>query len=272
MNQIGFVHPTSPPETALPPVESVDPVEPERPVRSLVEIYFPDRNLELSYYNDRFDLKDGDAVYVSGKLEGKIGIVTSVTTKFRIHLLEYQRVIAKLDVSIHGEFVQIQNRMVCFDPECLSPDRFGSWVFPPTLETDPKCPEDEVVSGEGYVIDLDDLASCPDLEDAVLWRAKDYDAGGQVRYLSRNQGHGCAFVEGTRWYRVDFRYQPDGIVTDLFCDCPYPRLCKHEAAVALSLRRLLSDPKLVQGQDFVALNRNLFWRLAAREDNVTIRL
>lgn len=160
MNQIGFVHPTPTPETLLPPVE---PVEPEVPVRSLVEIYFSDRNLELSYYNDRFDLKEGDAVYVSGKLAGKIGIVTSVTTKFRIHLSEYQRVIAKLDVSLHGEFVQIQNRMVCFDPESLSPDRFGSWVFPPSQEPDPQSPEDEVVSGEGYAIDLNDLTSCPDL-------------------------------------------------------------------------------------------------------------
>ena len=48
----------------------IEPTVPETvtPVRSLVRIYFPDRNQTLTYYNDQFDLHKGDLVYVDGKL------------------------------------------------------------------------------------------------------------------------------------------------------------------------------------------------------------
>lgn len=39
-----------------------------KPVRSLVDIHFPTRNMTLSYYNDQFDLSTGDFVYVEGKM------------------------------------------------------------------------------------------------------------------------------------------------------------------------------------------------------------
>ena len=45
------------------------------PKRSVVEVHFPGRGIDLSYYNDKFDLKIGDLVYVDGKLEGKLGRV-----------------------------------------------------------------------------------------------------------------------------------------------------------------------------------------------------
>ena len=38
------------------------------PVPSVVQVYFPSRSRELSYYNDRFDLREGDTVFVGGKL------------------------------------------------------------------------------------------------------------------------------------------------------------------------------------------------------------
>ena len=37
------------------------------PKKSLVQVYFPKRGMNLSYYNDRFDLQVGDTVYVDGK-------------------------------------------------------------------------------------------------------------------------------------------------------------------------------------------------------------
>lgn len=55
------------------------------PVKSLVKIRFDSHSIPLAYYNDRFDLQEGDVVYVSGKLAGEPGVVISVTTKFRIH-------------------------------------------------------------------------------------------------------------------------------------------------------------------------------------------
>ncbi len=44
---------------------------------TIVQIFFPDRNRTLSYYNDRFDLHMGDIVFVDGKLEGLRGRVTA---------------------------------------------------------------------------------------------------------------------------------------------------------------------------------------------------
>ena len=66
----------------------VEPTVPEAvaPVRSLVRIYFPDRNQTLTYYNDQFDLHKGDLVYVDGKLEGMLGRVTEVNYNFKIKI------------------------------------------------------------------------------------------------------------------------------------------------------------------------------------------
>lgn len=72
------------------------------PVKSLVKVRFGCRSMPLAYYNDRFDLQEGDVVYVSGKLAGEPGVVVSVTTRFRIHTSDYARVLSLLDLTIHG--------------------------------------------------------------------------------------------------------------------------------------------------------------------------
>ena len=41
--------------------------------KSVVDVFFPDRHLTWSYYNDMFKLKRGDIVYVEGKLEHDCG-------------------------------------------------------------------------------------------------------------------------------------------------------------------------------------------------------
>ena len=41
------------------------------PRRSVVQVYFAANHRSLAYYNDRFDLKPGDLVFVDGKLAGQ---------------------------------------------------------------------------------------------------------------------------------------------------------------------------------------------------------
>lgn len=41
------------------------------PRRSVVRVQFQSRGGELAYYNDQFDLKVGDIVYVDGKYAGR---------------------------------------------------------------------------------------------------------------------------------------------------------------------------------------------------------
>lgn len=244
---------------------------PQTPIKSLVQIRFPGSGRTLAYYNDRFSLSCGDAVYVSGKMAGSAGIVTDVSTKFRIHLADYEKVIALLDLTIHGDFVSVGDKMVSFGDQTITPSRFESWIIPPVDESkiigdeDP----DEVISGDGYSIDLEDIGGCDDLTQAILERALNYCQEGKVAYLAVQNGIGCAYVEGTKWYRVDFRCE-NGIITDLFCDCPYPYLCKHEVAVALTLRMLSANTKMEDGDHFVALDRWLFWKLASRSDSISL--
>ena len=47
--------------------EPPDVAEEREPRRSVVRVQFPQRNMTLAYYNDRFDLHCGDLVYVDGK-------------------------------------------------------------------------------------------------------------------------------------------------------------------------------------------------------------
>lgn len=239
------------------------------PVKSLIKIRFHSHSIELAYYNDHFDLQIGDVVYVSGKKAGEAGVVTSVTTKFRIHTSDYEKVLAKLDLTFHGSFTRVQDKMVCFDI-AIQPDQFASWVTPPVEKQKDDAEPDEVISGEGYRIDLNDIGSCEDLTEAIYHRAVDYCAEGNVKYLYLQNGTGVAFVEGNKWYRVDFHYGSDGVITDLFCDCPYSNLCKHEVAVALTLRMLLKQPQMENATSFIALDRWLFWQLAARADAIDI--
>ena len=89
--------------------------EPEEPVKSLVRIRFETFDRELTYFNELFDLKEGDRVFVSGKLAGKVGYITSVTTKFRIRLSDYERVIAVAQTPIHGSYVPVMDKMLSYD-------------------------------------------------------------------------------------------------------------------------------------------------------------
>lgn len=242
------------------------------PVKSLASVRFDGHPTPLAYYNDRFDLQAGDVVYVSGKLAGNPGVVVSVTTKFRIHTSDYERVLSLLDLTIHGSFIRVQDKMVSFDLLAITPDQFGSWVTPPE---DPKKKRaegeeaDEVISGEGYTIDIKNIEDCDDIAPSIAERAVHSCMEGRVRYLCVQDGVGRAYVEGTKWYRVDFRLR-SGMMTDIYCDCPYPELCKHEVAAALTLRMLFKQPQFKNAGDFMALDRCLFWQLAARADSIRL--
>lgn len=61
------------------------------PVKSLAQVYFLERNQTLTYFNDQFDLKRGDFVFVDGKLEGIRGIVREANKNFKIKVSDYKR-------------------------------------------------------------------------------------------------------------------------------------------------------------------------------------
>ena len=108
---------------------------------SLVDIRFPDIYKSYTYYNDRFDLHEGDTVFVDGKLEGVAGRVVAVTCNFKIKLSDYKRVISVADTDVKGQLYFHKTRVVSFDPTTIPFGKIASWYFPPT---DPE----DIVSGE----------------------------------------------------------------------------------------------------------------------------
>ena len=128
-------------------------------VRSLVQVRFEDDGRALTYYNDLFALSPGDRVFVSGKLAGKPGTVESVTTRFKINLANYEKVISLASMEVAGTYERIIDKMVSYDHDALSPDEFRSWVMPPKgWDKKDDDPEDEIIIGDGYELHLPELS------------------------------------------------------------------------------------------------------------------
>ena len=216
---------------------SVPPATPPTvtPVNSVVQVRFPDANRTLSYYNDRFDLRVGDVVYVEGKLEGVRGIVVQVSRSFKIRLSDYKRVVGVADTRISGRFYAAGSHFLTFSPTVLPYYKAVTWF---------KAPDD---GDEEYV--TGDEAEAFDLETPwernvgaeIAERGKRYYAENRVRYLCLEHAFGRAIVEGTRAYEVEFGYNPTSqTVANIVCDCPCFYHCKHEVAVILQLQEILS--------------------------------
>lgn len=116
--------------------------------KSVVSIYFPKRDMTLSYYNDQFDLKVGDIVYVEGKLEGLRGRVMEVNYNFKIKLSDYKKVIAVADTDVKGKFYSGDFHFITFDNKALPSEKVLTWFKAPS-----SC-EDEYVTGQD---DTDDI-------------------------------------------------------------------------------------------------------------------
>ncbi|MDE6261140.1 MAG: SWIM zinc finger family protein [Oscillospiraceae bacterium] len=226
---------------------------------TIVQIFFPDRNRTLSYYNDRFDLRVGDIVFVDGKLEGLRGRVTAVSTHFKVKVEDYKRVIGVADTRVVGEFFQAGAHLITFDPLVLPWKQFCSWVKPSK--------EDETEYYISYDEDgfpLDDLSGL-DAPSAVFERSLAYYQENRVSYLCLNGSQGRAIVEGTKPYEVEFQYK-DGQISNLFCDCPCGYTCKHEVAVLLQLRETLKiiekDYAAQWGSYFAIVSKSMFYTFA----------
>ena len=229
------------------------------PVRSLVSINFERINHALTYYNDQFDLKPGDRVFVTGKLEGEIGIVESVTTKFRIRLADYQKVISLAQTPIRGNYSPKGNMLRSYDPEALSPDEFRKWMLPPRLIDDNQ--NEEILFGDGYEIPMEDPSTAEGSHPVVFDRAIDLCRSGKVGYISFRNGEGKAFVRGSKWYEVGFSIC-NNMLQEAYCECPYAGLCKHLLAVSVIISVMRQHDDLDFDRDFTLIEENQFWNMA----------
>ncbi len=201
------------------------------PVKSAVRVFFPDRNMTLSYYNDAFDLKPGDIVYVEGKLEGLCGRVVEVSLSFKIKLSDYKRVIGLADTDVTGRLFFAGSHMVSFEPHALPYEKVRTWFMPP--END----EEYVTGNGGASFQLSDLSGMK-ISSEIAERGHDYYIQNKVSYISLDGYKGKAIVEGTRAYELEFEYR-NGEISGLNCNCFCAYPCKHEFAAMLQLKETL---------------------------------
>lgn len=203
------------------------------PRESVVQVKFPGRYGTLAYYNDRFDLRVGDRVYVDGKLEGQCGQVTEVSYAFKIKLSDYKRVIAVADTSVRGQFFYAGSYLIAFDQDVIPAEKVSAWFRAPAREG-----EESATGQDDTPFRLDDpqgLKVSPEIAN----RGYDYYRKGAVVYLSVDHGRGYAIVEGSRPYELEFEYQ-NGEIGNLTCSCFCSYPCKHEVAAMLQLKEILA--------------------------------
>lgn len=202
------------------------------PRKSVVQVYFPHRGMGWAYYNDRFDLKVGDFVYVEGKLEGYRGQVTEVNYSFKIKLSDYKKVLAVIDTKVTGDFFLASSHIVTFDKNAIPFAKVLTWFKAPEGEEEYACGDDEEVR-----FPLDDL-SAMDIAYDTADRGRDYYMENRVVYMEIDGTHGHTIVEGRENYEIEFDYR-EGDISNLKCSCFCSGSCKHEFAAMLQLKETL---------------------------------
>ncbi|MBE7059341.1 MAG: hypothetical protein E7389_00800 [Ruminococcaceae bacterium] len=230
-NPIGFDtetnEKTTTPETVAPQIR------PTLPKKSVVQVYFPSRGTGWSYYNDSFDLKVGDLVYVEGKLAGKRGFVTDVNYSFKIKLSDYKKVIAVADTNVKGDFYFANSYFVTFDRNALPPEKILSWFKAPETETEYVCGD---YDGDFFPLEEPDKMN---ISHEKANKGFELYANGNVIYLCIDGSKGVAVIEGTDTYEMEFDYI-NGEIGNIKCSCFCGYTCKHEFAAVLQLRETVN--------------------------------
>lgn len=232
MNTIGFVTNTG--EKLYSTQQEGTAATASKAVKSLVKVAFQNGQ-KFTYYNDMFDLKVGDIVFVEGSNEGQRGRVISLNKTFKIKLSDYKKVVSVADRSVKGRLFLGGSHLVSFEKETLPYEKVLSWMKAPEPdENEFVCVKDD----ESQTFPLDDLKQMK-IPMKIAERGFDYYENNQVSYVELDGTRGRAIVDGTRAYEVEFNYE-DGIISGLFCDCPHmDSHCKHEFAVLLQLKETL---------------------------------
>lgn len=229
VHKIGFTADTQNEKSAV----CIVPQQSIAPRRSVVQVFFAEKCMSFSYYNDQFDLHRGDRVYVDGKLEGVPGFVTDVNYTFKIKLSDYKRVVALVDTTVHGRFFTMGRHFVTFERETLSGDRVITWFRW-------KNEKDEFVSGsDDSSFHLDDLSGMH-ISEKTAERGHAYYTEDRVRYICVDGTKGYAIVQGSDAYEVEFAYK-NGEISQLVCSCFCSNACKHEFAAMMQLRETLRE-------------------------------
>lgn len=204
----------------------------KEPQKSIVQVYFEHRNMTLSYFNDSFNLKVGDIVYVEGKLEGFKGRIVDISYNFKIKVSDYKRVIAVADTDVSGNFFFAGSHFIAFERDALPKEKVRTWFLPPKKE------DDEYVSGNDDKSFLLNNLNEMNVSHESFSKGHQYYVSNQVSYICIDNKKGYAIVEGTQPYEVEFIYD-HGEISNLTCSCYCAHNCKHQVAAMMQLNDII---------------------------------
>ncbi len=201
------------------------------PRKCLAEIKFPGVYKPYTYYNELFDLKVGDRVFVDGKLEGTMGVVVNISYNFKIKLSDYKCVIGKADTKVQGKFHFAGSHFVTFDPTALPYEKALTWFKAPEIN------EEYVSETDGSSFSLETLDGL-NFDEYDLENGKEIYMENGVEYIELNGTKGKAIVVSSKPYLVEFTYK-NGQISELYCECYHLTPCKHCFATLLQLRETI---------------------------------
>lgn len=205
--------------------------------KSLVRVRFEERDYCLTYYNDEFDVHEGDVVYVDGKLWGTPGKVLDVRYDFRIRPRDFQKIIKVIRPMTRGSFVNWSMYTVTTDESVMMPKLARDLLYPPVLEREEEEREDTHVKGEGNSSFYPREDGFPTTEE-TLAKGIEYVKKGYINYISYDHGKVTAYAVGRLFHEIEFTYE-EGKVENITCTCYDFDHCKHEVASVVLLEAIL---------------------------------
>ena len=232
---------------------------------TLVQVYFVAKDDAFLYLCEDIILHEGDHVYVSGKMKDTLGIVVDVRHQFKVRPSKYERVIAKIDTQLQGEFKIFNRLLLSFDRKSLGKEKISQWFFSPQGE------EPYISTYRPAPFPLDDLTQFP-IEHARLERGLQYYKEQRVVYMCIDDRYGYAIVRGSEHYEVEFEYN-NGIIEDISCSCYCDGHCKHEFAVLLELQYMLQiverefKNEYSKNRYVATIDKDMVWQMSVRWTN-----
>ena len=250
-----LIHPTHPAITG-----KCDDIMFPRPEIYLAEVEFSNSREVGTFICEKMDIWDGDLIYVTGPMQDKIGTVRDVDYFCKIRPSKYERVVAKIDTSLYGEFSPIEHLWVTFQRNSIEKDKMRLWFLSPL--SDGPC----VSNSDMGPVSLFNLDGFP-ISSIRAERGEGYYEEDRVVYLSIDKGEGSAIVQGSEYYEVTFIYEDEEIKT-IVCNCYCEGHCKHEYAVLLQLQDLLGDwavnfdENYAKQEYFAAIDKTVAWNMS----------
>lgn len=242
--KIGFQFNENTPEREI--VVPEIPEEETTPRKCLAEIKFPGVHKPYTYYNDLFNLKIGDRVFVDGKLEGTMGVVVDIAYNFKIKLSDYKRVIGKADTNVQGEFHFVGSHFVTFDLTSLPYEKALTWFKAPEID------EEYASETDGSTFPLETLEGLK-FDQSDLENGGDIYMDNDVQYIELNGTKGRAIVTTSKPYIVEFTYK-NSEISELYCECYHLTPCKHCFATLLELRQTLKTIEKNYSEQYAKTN------------------